>query len=79
MVFLNDILPRIKDLFTKIPVEELNEVQFHFAHAQYWIFFALAYLGFAMVTGKKTGIYLNIIYVGILSYFMLSQAVSNYR
>ena len=71
MVFLSDILPRIKDLFTKIPVEELNEVQFHFAHAQYWIFFALAYLGFAMVTGKKIGIYLNIIYVGILSYFIL--------
>lgn len=72
MTFLYDILPRIKDLFTKIPIEELNEVQFHFAHAQYWIFFGLAYLGFALVTAKKIGQYLNIIYVGVLSYFILA-------
>ncbi len=50
-----NIWARIQDLFTRIRVEELDpsKVQFHFAVAQYWLFFALAYLGFALVYKQK--------------------------
>jgi D-alanyl-lipoteichoic acid acyltransferase DltB (MBOAT superfamily) len=46
---------RLQDLFTRLKVEELDpsQVQFHFAIAQYWLFFALAYLGFALVYRQK--------------------------
>lgn len=46
---------RLEDLFTRIKVEELDpsKVQFHFAIAQYWLFFALAYLGFALIYRQK--------------------------
>lgn len=50
-----NIWARLEDLFTRIPVENLDpsKVQFHFATVQYWLFFALAYLGFALIYNKK--------------------------
>ena len=67
-----DIWARLQDLFTKIPVDAIQEQQFHFAIAQYWIFFALAYIGLALVLGNKVGKYINLVYVGLISFFIFS-------
>ena len=50
-----NVWARIESLFTRIDIEKLGpeDVQFHFAMVQYWLFFAFAYLGFALVYNRK--------------------------
>ncbi len=78
---------RIEDLFTRIPVDKLAELSdealksvkagFHFAQAQFWIFFLLAYIGFAALSGNKWGKWLNMIFIAIGGWFALATPAAD--
>ena len=68
---LSDLIIRLQDLFTRIKVEEVlpSEVNFHFALVQYWLFFALAYLGYTLVYNRKLVRSAYLLFVSLFFYW----------
>jgi len=84
---INTISERIESLFTRIPIDKLGELSeqalkevqsgFHFAQAQFWIFFLLVYIGFAAVMGNRISRWLNITFVAIIGWFAIATPVED--
>lgn len=81
MINWDVILERVESLFTKIPIDAsdlseqaLKEVQagFHFAQAQFWVFFLLIYVGFAAMMGNRIGKWVNLTFVSIIGWFAMA-------